>query len=348
MKFLFLSSDKTSLATADDVIIQGVRNALLAKPGCEEVTTPAAADAIVLEETFSFKEWRYISKLLADPIVGRYPHKVYTINRDDAANGLLKGLYTSLLKERRHVGLHRAVHYSYWPNRGILTAGNAPRPAPRYLGTWSGNIKSNPVLRGRMVAKCRRDSQFLIEPTDSWLNHRPDEQQQFVDSIRSSKFSLCPAGWSAASFRIYESMALGVCPVIIADSFIPPAGLNWADCSLQVRERDVSRLREILLREEHTWEERGLRAREAWLRLFSPRVSMDYYADQLLVCVRANLGSGSREKEIARWQSFRTHWLNQWTVPQRLRAMLRKQIQSGSRGVSRLISPRSRQASPKS
>lgn len=333
MKYFFLSSRDSAIADPGDPLLPGLRAAVLAKPGSEEADSPGSADAIIVHEKFSFKEWRYIGQLLSDPVIGRQPHKVYTVNGDDAANGLLKGVYTSLVKSRWRAGLHRAVHYTYWPNKSVLVAVNVVQPGPRCLAAWAGNTKSNRRLRGRIIQLFRHDSDFFLEPTDSWLNHGPNEQQRFVDTIRAAKFALCPAGWSASTFRIYESMALGVCPVIIADDFLHPEGPDWKKCSLQVRERDLPRLKEILAAEESTWAERGEQARKEWLRYFSPAASMEYYADQLALCIRARPGAGNREEEIARWRSFRTHWANHWTVPQRARVMLRKQIERGARGV---------------
>lgn len=330
----FLTTDDTPLANKERATIDGVRAAMLARGDCRLASSPAVADAIILEEKFCYKNWRYIRELLADPIVGRYAHKVYTINRDDAATGLLKGIYTSMLRRRRRVGLHRAVHYAYWPNKGVLTGGAEPRPEPRYLATWSGNTKSNRALRGAMVDLLEENPAFCVEPTDSWLNHRPDEQARYVEMMRGGKFALCPAGWAAASFRIYESMALGICPVIIADQFYPPAGPDWRAVSIHIWERDLPELESILTEHAPTFEERGRKAREAWLRYFCPEVSMNYYAEQLMACIRPHLGAGDPRREVARWRSLRTHWENQWTLPQRFLAMLERR--SERRRLARL------------
>ena len=100
-----------------------------------------------------------------------------------------------------------------------------PRPEAKYLGTWRGNTKSNRKLRNQFLQGLPRNFPvFLVETTASWLNHDISEKHHYVDVLLSGRFSLCPAGWAAVSFRIYESMALGICPVIIADELVPPNG----------------------------------------------------------------------------------------------------------------------------
>jgi hypothetical protein len=64
-------------------------------------------------------------------------------------------------------------------------------------------------------------------------------------------------------------MAMGVCPVIVADGYIPPEGPDWDRCALFVRESDIARVVEIARRHAGEAEERGRRAREAYEAFFS-------------------------------------------------------------------------------
>ena len=298
-------------------MLDGIRTDLLGRHGHRAASSPDVADAIILHEEFSFKEWRYVPRLIEDPIVGRYPNKVYTINTDDAANGLLRGVYTSLPKGRYNAQYHGIVPYAAFPNQAVLERRGEPRPEPKYLGTWRGNTKSNKRLRNHFYQVCNSSPLFLVETTQSWLNHDGNEKQHYVDVLVSGRFSLCPAGWAAVSFRIYESMALGICPVIIADEFVPPHGPNWPDFSIRVPEADVSNLAVILEGFSDSYLEMGKMAKQAWEQYFSPERVNKYYADALLNCIRTGLNTGSSAKEIARWRSFMTYWSNHWTLPQR-------------------------------
>lgn len=317
MKLYFLTPAESSLAAQDCTMLNGIKTDLLGRHGHREAANPESADAIVIHEEFSFKEWRYVSTLLKDPLVGRYPNKVYTINNDDAANGLLRGVYTSLPKSRFNAQIHGIVPYASFPNQAILERRLAPRPEPKYLGTWRGNTKSNRRLRNHFFEVCKSSPEFLVEATTSWLNHDVSEKHHYVDVLLSGRFSLCPAGWAAVSFRIYESMALGVCPVIIADEFVPPNGPIWSDFSIRIPEADVPNIAQILGGFSDTYLEMGKKAQQAWEQYFSPERVIRYYSDALLTCIRTGLNTGSAGKEIARWKSFATYWSNSWTLSQR-------------------------------
>ncbi|MBO9648256.1 MAG: exostosin family protein [Variovorax sp.] len=326
MRIHFLTPRHTALAEGDPGLIEEVRDRLVARSEIEDCPSPEAADAIVLHERYSFKEWRYIKTLLADPVVGRYPHKVYTINLDDAASGLLRGVYASMPRKRLRAGLHRAIPYARVPNEFVLTASDEPHPPPTHLATWRGNPLSNAALRQRLLSLYVNSPTIKVESTDSWLNHNVDERRHYVDLLLSAHFALCPAGWAPATFRIYESMAIGVPPVIIADQYTPPEGPEWGRFSIQVPEKDLPRLEEILKAHVPKAAEMGREARKAWLQYFRPDQMMQYYADALLSCMQSRRPSDSAAQEIARWRSWSTYWTNDWTLPQRANIKLRRHL----------------------
>jgi hypothetical protein len=140
--------------------------------------------------------------------------------------------------------------------------------------------------------------------------------------ILASKFSLCPGGLAPTSFRIFESMALGRAPVIISDEFVFPRGLNWAEFSVQVPEREAGRLGEILEARAGDWEKLGRAAKAAWDAHFARPVVAEYYLEQILKLHRAR-STESQAQEMARWRS-RPLWVaNGWTLQQRLGRKLR-------------------------
>ena len=318
MKFYFLTSQESSLASQDGALLSGIKSDLLRRRGHSEASNPEVADAIILHEPWSFKEWRYISRLVKDKVIGRYSHKVYTINTDDAANGLLKGIYTCLPKSRFNPRRHRAVPFAYFPNEVILDRRGTQRPEPQYLATWRGNPKSNEKLRNSLLETCRQSPAFLVETTESWLNHNSYEKERYVDLLLAGRFALCPAGWAAVSFRIYESMALGICPVIIADEYVHPLGPQWDNFSVQVPEANLEDLQPILEGIPDSYLEMGEEAQDAWEEYFCPERLTAYFADSLLSCIAENRGRGSAAEEVERWRSFETYWANGWTIPQRL------------------------------
>lgn len=114
---------------------------------------------------------------------------------------------------------------------------------------FRGKMEVNPKnVSGRFYSKAVR--------THIWRNYNNDRRfylkrhryAGYQSEIARSVFCLCPLGWAPWSPRLVESVALGCVPVIIADGIRLPFDdvVPWADISLTVAERDVTRLGPIL------------------------------------------------------------------------------------------------------
>ena len=300
MNLCFLTPADTPLASTDAGLLDALRIEMLQRPGVVELKDVEAADALILHEPWAFREWRYIDRLVADPVVGRFAHKVFTVNTDDAAAGLLRGVYTCLRRSRFDPALHAAVPFLNQPNANVATMAGTPRPPARLLATWRGNTKSNRKLRQGLIDLYGNSPDFQVESTDSWLNHDPEEQQHYVELLRSGRFSLCPGGWAPASMRIFESMALGVAPVLIADEFVEPKGPDWTTIALRVPEAELSSLQAQLESRADDYLAIGERAAQAWQAHFRYDRLMGYYADALFSLIQRNPKGGSMAAEVAR------------------------------------------------
>lgn len=321
MKIFFVYRELSDLADEKSTILNATRDAMIANCAVEEAKSMDSADAIIIQEKNSFKDFRYIHKLLTDPLVSKYTHKVFTINTDDCATGLLRGLYTSIPKHRFDSRLHTSVPFMEYPNEMVFSKPTIKTP-PALLASWRGNIKSNKI-RLKMIAALQDIPEYHLEKTDSWLNHNPDEKMTYINLMQNTKFSLCPAGWAPVSFRIYESMALGRCPVIIADKFVPPIGPDWSSFALFFPEKEIYNLHSFLHRHEEQYEKLGNKAYNAWNSFFESSHINKYYASSLISLIMRTPRC-SRESEIKRWKSLHLFWSNKWTVPQRILNRARK------------------------
>jgi hypothetical protein len=313
MKLYFVTPDTSPLADANLELIDGLR-AQAKAAGLEVVNTPADADGVIINEAFSFKEQRYVQRLLGDPIAGRFAQKLYTVNFDDCATGLLRGLYSSLPRRRFDSNLHAAIPYYQYHNALVFSGGATAGPQ-RFLAAWRGNEISNRI-RGRLLDLYRQDPRFALESTASWYNHGEDEKSRYVAMIVDAQFSLCPGGIAPVSFRIFESMALGRAPVLIADEFVYPQGLDWPAFSLTVPERSVGKLASILHAERHRAAQMGRKAREAWDSHFSRGRILEYFLREISKLIR-NAPRSTRAQEARRWHSWAMWRTNGWTIPQR-------------------------------
>jgi hypothetical protein len=70
------------------------------------------------------------------------------------------------------------------------------------------------------------------------------ETSEYIKTIQSSVFSLCPEGFLPWSPRIYESIQIGAIPVILADNIVLPFErfINWRSLSAKI---NVSRIKKI-------------------------------------------------------------------------------------------------------
>jgi hypothetical protein len=316
-KIYFVKPADTPLAEPKPALVETFRDRLLRHPEFVESREPEAADHLVINETSLFKERRYIRRLMNDPLIGRFPHKTITLSTDDSATGLFPGLYVALSAKAFSKQLYRAVPYPKLVNPLVEKAAPPTGTAKKYLASWRGNTKSNARLRKGMIQVFGGNPRFCLETSDRWFDHNEDEHRKYVELVQSSQFSLCPAGWASATYRIYDSMALGVCPVILADQWVRPEGPKYDEFCVFVRERSFGELEKILDRYADEAEDRGRRAYKAWHEFFAGDRMMDYYVDAFSSLV-ATMPATTPERVFARWKSRATYWTNGWTLQQRL------------------------------
>lgn len=325
MNLFFIDKEISELADKNSKILKALKAEILASDSGKEVFDPELADAIIIQEDHSFKNFNYIKNLQEDKLISAYPEKIFTINTDDSATGLLRGIYTCLPKSRTDSNLYKSVPYMSFPNDLVYSAGFEEFTSG-YLASWRGNTKSN-FIRPKMMKLFHPENRCEMEHTDSWMNHDRDEKEKYISLMRNSKYSLCPAGWAPATYRIYESMALGRCPVIIADSFVPPGGPIWNEFALFYPQSKLDNLLSFLHHHEPLAEIYGRKAFKAWKAYFAPDKIKRYYAESLLSLIKAS-PKVSKPSEIARWNSVELFWSNRWTLSQRVINKIKKQGQS--------------------
>lgn len=78
---------------------------------------------------------------------------------------------------------------------------------------------------------------------------RLPRNMSYIQHMKSSKYCICPMGYEVNSPRIVESIYYECVPVIIADNFVLPLSevIDWSAFSIVVAEKDIPKLKEILL-----------------------------------------------------------------------------------------------------
>jgi len=116
----------------------------------------------------------------------------------------------------------------------------------KHLASFVGSTTHN--VRNKMIEYVK-DKDDIYLSTKGWdQNIHIDQFIDFINSSLESKFVLCPRGYGASSFRLYEAMQLGVVPVYISDRFWLPFTheLNWNEFCVLITEHHIENLYEIL------------------------------------------------------------------------------------------------------
>lgn len=134
-------------------------------------------------------------------------------------------------------------------------------PKKKYLSNFVGTVKPWHV---------RVEMQKLLENrTDVKIEYSKKGESKFVNTILESYSTLCPRGSALSSYRFYETMQLGVVPIMIADYDMRPFPdrIDWESCSYFIN--DVKQLPVIL---DNFYvaelEGKGNNAKEIWNDLF--------------------------------------------------------------------------------
>ncbi|KAL1333499.1 hypothetical protein HN51_062331 [Arachis hypogaea] len=153
------------------------------------------------------------------------------------------------------------------PSEGVFLAGRdvslpettirAPRRPLRHLG--GNRVSLRPILAffaGSMHGRVRptllkywgggNDADMKIYKR---LPLKVSQRMTYIQHMKSSKYCICPMGFEVNSPRIVEAIYYECVPVIIADNFVLPFSevLDWSAFSLVVAEKDIPKLKEILL-----------------------------------------------------------------------------------------------------
>ncbi|CAI0543448.1 unnamed protein product [Linum tenue] len=76
-----------------------------------------------------------------------------------------------------------------------------------------------------------------------------ESKRIYREYMKSSKYCICAKGYEVHTPRIVEAIYYECVPVIISDNYVPPffEVLNWEEFAVFVAEKDIPRLREILV-----------------------------------------------------------------------------------------------------
>lgn len=247
---------------------------------------PAQADIIILSDGTP----RSIRKIEA---YKRFPKKCVAISDSDVTDFYIPALYAS--NHTTFLSRHRALTCSPYTSlfaaqgkRNMWIDRLIDEPMQKdFLYSFMGGSTS--MLRKRIFRHYKSTDQadVKVAPTDFYQHWSPDaggkvdksaQQRVYIETMRASKFALCPRGASPSSIRMFEAMELGVAPVVMADGWLPPKGIDLSFC-LFVKESQLAQLDAIVRSHEDEWQQRGALARLTFNANFGP-ISLGHTLEQ--------------------------------------------------------------------
>lgn len=245
------------------------------KVGAHQLTdSPEAADVVLFTQCHMLpNDWR-LKRFRDHPLRRAFPSKTLVYNESDRPWCALPGVYVNM-PQRHFVAEHqRAWGYFAPPPIG------ASHPIPDLLFSF---VASN-TARCREPLFALRHKDAIVEEVrgfrfwDQTTEGFGERRARFLEVLSRSRFVLCPRGNGTSSIRLYESLAMGAVPVIIADDWRPPPGPSWEKFSIRWPEGRTDGLLQTLEAMDADWPALSREARRAYDEHFSPDVYFHHVA----------------------------------------------------------------------
>jgi hypothetical protein len=263
------------------------------------VDTPEAADIIVIGNVRNevrvghLREDDRSRNIQFKELMNAHPDKCFSVSDLDVPLILNRGVYASGTRSLVGRGRVRTGSYTMYADSriNVHVKNHVFSPSDfterKYLFSFIGrncHAVRNAIFRLRF-----RRADLHVEDSSAVFNWSmkdsedgEERMRQYYEVLKHSKFSLCPRGAGASTIRLFESMQLGVAPVIISDRWVLPTGPDWSRCSILVKEKHVRHLEDIVEGHEKLWREMGILARAAFDRHFAENVYFDYIVDNCI------------------------------------------------------------------
>ena len=285
----------------------------------ELVETPETAD-IILFVGSKFEDHRDVR---THPYVRSFNKKCFLYHSNDFVIPFLPGVYVNITKRWHSSHRTRSGFYMRVFDDKFIEY-NPDLAKCDFLFCFIGSSQTHPV-RPRIIELSHprayiEDTSAVVPKEEKkklffMVNYGDSDQTRYGSILSRSKFVLCPRGYACSSWRLFETMKAGRIPVIISDQWVPPDGPQWETFSIRVPEKHVSRIPEIVERQESRAEVMGKLARTAWEEWFSRETSFHRIVEWCLELQR--MGKPSRLDSLSpQIQLLRPYFFRHVVLPQ--------------------------------
>lgn len=242
--------------------------------------SPTEADVVLFPDCHMFPHDPGLRALRRHPLWREFPDKCLVYDARDLPWLAWPGIYVSM---PRHYLRHEFQEpWAYY--RVPLPSGAMDTVEPSHpdlLFSFVGSC-THPVRRNILTVRHERAVIEEVRNFLFWDSSSPgfiEKRTRYYRILSRSKFVLCPRGYGTSSIRLYEVLAMGRVPVIIADDWAVPNGPDWSACSLRWPERGIDRLPDVLAAREDEYAMMATSARRVYEEWFSPARAFERIID---------------------------------------------------------------------
>lgn len=233
------------------------------------VADPDEADLVLFTQC-NMVDWR-LSAIRNHPTARRYWRKVRVYDERDRPWLSFPGVYVSA--PRRTFDDRRQAAWGYARIPDISLSTREPDLLYSFVGSRTAPCRERVLQLRHPDAIVEAVENFMFWDTDSPGHAR--QRARFAGLVSRSKFVLCPRGRGTSSIRVYEVLAAGRVPVVIADEWVPPKGPDWSACIVRCAEEQVDQLPGMLDRVSSDWKPMAEAARTTYAEFFAPNVAFE-------------------------------------------------------------------------
>jgi hypothetical protein len=253
---------------------------------------PESADIILVGNV---REENWGKKVRCHDLINKYPNKCFSLNDRDLPLILNHGIYACSAKKsvlsfgRVRTGSYTISFGDRFRNPFIENHVFSDQDylEKEYLLSFLGR-NSGTIRNSIFNLKFERPDIYIEDSSkafDLWDRQGYDEKverQKYYSMFLRSKFALCPRGTGTSSMRTFESMKLGIAPVIVSDNWMLPKGPKWNEFSIFIKEKSIRDLEKIVESHSDSYKEMGQKARKAFEEFFADDVYFNYVIDNCL------------------------------------------------------------------
>ena len=267
------------------------------------VAGPNAADRVVFVDLHQHPHDPFLRDLRNHPLTSAYADKVQVYDQRDRPVRTFSGVYVSA-KGRWAGSVTAGGPYPYLHNSEV-SAVEAVEPDLlwSFCGAMTHPVRQAILRLPRVDAEIRDTSSVPMFAGAPDVTEVVQARADYARLMRRSRYVLSPRGHGPSSFRLFETLASGRVPVIISDDWLPPPRVDWAQCSIRVREKDVDAIPDLLrARSSSDWSLMRAAAEKVWVEHLAPDRLWDHLAGTL-----AGLRTTGRRTYRFRPEALRLH-----------------------------------------